>query len=67
MPSEELRAYCDRLNEMVCVGGQIKEVHAYTVARPTPGPFAAKLNAEELNALADIIRQRTGLAVFAFD
>ena len=67
MPPGELNAYCDRLNEIVRVGGQIKEVHAYTVARPTPEPFAAKLTAEELNALAETIRRRTGLSVFAFD
>ena len=67
MPAEELIAYCDRLNEIVRVGGQIKEVHAYTVARPTPEPFAAKLSTEELRTLTETIRQRTGLAVFAFD
>ena len=48
-------------------GGHVKEVHAYTVARPTPEPFAARLSAEALRTLADTIRLRTGLAVFAFD
>jgi len=67
MPSGEQIAYCDRLNEIVRGGGQVKEVHAYTVARPTPEPFVAKLGAEELSALVEIIRQRTGLSVFAFD
>ena len=67
MPPAELIAYCDRLNEIVRAGGQIKEVHAYTVARPTPEPFAAKLSSEELNTLTETIRRRTGLAVFAFD
>ena len=67
MTSGELRAYCDRLNEIVRLGGQVKEVHAYTVARPTQEPFATKLSVEELNALAETIRRRTGLAVFAFD
>ena len=36
-------------------------------SRPTPEPFVAKLGAEELSALVEIIRQRTGLSVFAFD
>jgi wyosine [tRNA(Phe)-imidazoG37] synthetase (radical SAM superfamily) len=67
MPSRELAAYCDRLNEIVRGGGQIKEVHAYTVARPTPEPFAARLSSAELNALAETMRQRTGLEVLAFD
>jgi len=67
MPPGELRAYCNCLNEIVRGGGQVKEVHAYTIARPTPEPFAAKLSAEELNTLTQIIRRRTGLAVFPFD
>ena len=67
MPPGELHAYCDRLTEIVRGGGQVKEVHAYTVARPTPEPFAASLSAEELRTLTEIIRRRTGLAVFAFD
>ena len=67
MPPGELNAYCDRLNEIVRGGGQVKEVHAYTAARPTPEPFAARLSAEELKTLTETIRLRTGLAVFAFD
>ena len=67
MPPEELNAYCDRLNEMASAGGKIKEVHAYTVARLAAEPFTAKLNAEELGAIAETIRRKTGLRVFAFD
>jgi len=67
MPPEELSAYCARLNEMTSAGGKIKEVHAYTVARPAAEPFIAKLNAEELGAIAETIRRKTGLRVFAFD
>lgn len=67
IPPAELDAYCDRLNELVRGGGKIKEVHAYTIARPTPEVCATKLNTEELNALAETIRQRTGLSVLAFD
>ncbi|MBM3823861.1 MAG: radical SAM protein, partial [Verrucomicrobia bacterium] len=33
---DELKAYGDRLNEIVQAGGRIAEVHAYTIARPTP-------------------------------
>ena len=42
MPAAELDAYCERLNDIVRAGGRIKEVHAYTVARPTPEAFATK-------------------------
>lgn len=67
MSADELNAYCDRLNEIVRGEGKIKEVHAYTVARPTPEAFATKLSTAELNAIAETIRQKTGLAVLAFD
>ena len=67
MSAEELSAYCDRLNELVKGGGKIKEVHAYTVARPTPEVFATKLTRDELEAMAETIRQRTGLPVSAFE
>jgi wyosine [tRNA(Phe)-imidazoG37] synthetase (radical SAM superfamily) len=67
MPAAELEAYCDRLNEIVRAGGQLKEVHAYTVARPTPEPYATRLPADELDRLAARIRERTGLPVFAFE
>ncbi|MCX8154849.1 MAG: radical SAM protein [Verrucomicrobiae bacterium] len=66
MPPAELEAYCERLNELVRQGAQLKEVHAYTVARPTPEPFAAALTAAELEAIAQTIRQRTGLVVHSF-
>ena len=67
MPAAELDAYCERLNDIVRAGGRIKEVHAYTVARPTPEAFATKLSAEELQALAQKIREKTGLKVLAFE
>lgn len=63
MPPEELEAYCERLNAMRAQGGQILAVHAYTIARPTPEPWATRLEPEELAAIAARIRTRTGLPV----
>jgi wyosine [tRNA(Phe)-imidazoG37] synthetase (radical SAM superfamily) len=65
--SAELRAYCERLKEMVRNGAQIKEVHAYTIARPTPEVYVTKLNKEELTAIAESIRAESGLSVLTFD
>ena len=67
MPAEELAAYCERLNEILRSGGQIREVHAYTVARPTPEPWATKLTKAELEGIAATIRATTGLRVEVFD
>lgn len=67
MPPDELAAYCERLNEIVRGGGQIREVHAYTVARPTPEPWATKLTRDELLTIAATLRAQTGLRVEVFD
>jgi wyosine [tRNA(Phe)-imidazoG37] synthetase (radical SAM superfamily) len=67
MPPEELAAYCARLNAIVAAGGQIREVQAYTIARPTPEPSATKLGAEELNVIAAAIRAHTRLPVLTFE
>lgn len=67
MSPAELSAYCDRLNEIVAGGGRIREVHAYTVARPTPEAWATRLSREELERISEEIRKRTGLRVEVFD
>ena len=67
MPAAELDAYCQRLNDLVRGGGRIREVHAYTVARPTPEAFATKLSPAELQTIAGKIGEKTGLKVLAFD
>jgi wyosine [tRNA(Phe)-imidazoG37] synthetase (radical SAM superfamily) len=66
MDAAELDAYCSRLNEITAGGGRIKEVHAYTVARVTPEPYATPLEPESLEQMAAVIARRTGLAVRAF-
>jgi wyosine [tRNA(Phe)-imidazoG37] synthetase (radical SAM superfamily) len=67
MPEAELAAYCERLSELIRGDALIKEVHAYTVARPTPEPYATALSGPELEALAAVIRDKTGLTVFTFE
>lgn len=67
MPAEELATYCQRLRDILQAGGQIREVHAYTVARPTPESYVSRLSTEELNSLAATIKEQTGLNVAVFD
>ena len=66
MSAEELKAYSGRLNDITEPGGEIKEVHLYTVARPTPEQFATKLSAENLETMAEIVRSTTNLKVKIF-
>lgn len=67
MSPSELAAYCDRLNDLAESGARIKEVHAYTVARPTPESYAASLSKEELERTAQTIRSATRLNVLTFE
>jgi wyosine [tRNA(Phe)-imidazoG37] synthetase (radical SAM superfamily) len=65
-PRAELEAYCDRLCELVVGGGQIKLVQIHTIARRPAESFVAPLENSEVDALAELVRQRTGLAVAAY-
>ena len=67
MDDAELEAYCGRLNDIAAAGGEIREVQAYTVARPTPEAFATRLTREELESLGGVIRDRTGLSVATYE
>mgnify|MGYP004161666053 FL=1 len=66
MSEAELKAYCGRLSDITDGGGQIREVHLYTVARPTPETYATKLESVELEQMAEEIREQTQLAVEVF-
>ncbi len=67
MPPDELAEYCFRLEELVHDGAQIREVHLYTIARPTPEPFCGRLTKAELEAMAETVRAKTGLRVVTFE
>ncbi len=64
-PSEQA-AYCDRLAEIVVAGGRIKLVQVHTIARPPAETWVAPLDDAQVDALADLVRRRTGLPVAAF-
>ncbi len=65
-PVEEQDAYCDRLGEVVAAGGQIALVQIHTIARPPAEAFAEPLSRDEVDAVAERVRRRTGLRVAAF-
>ena len=62
----ELDAFCDRLNDIVADGGQLKLVQIYTVARQPAESYVTPLPAEEVDAIAALVAQRTGLPTAAF-
>jgi wyosine [tRNA(Phe)-imidazoG37] synthetase (radical SAM superfamily) len=66
-PSQaELEAFCDRLAEIVAGGGQLRLVQIYTVARPPAESFVTPLADAEVDAIAELVRHRTGLPSAAF-
>jgi wyosine [tRNA(Phe)-imidazoG37] synthetase (radical SAM superfamily) len=65
-PTEELQAFCDRLNEIVATGGQIKLVQVYTIARRTTEAYVAPLANEEVDAIVEMVRERTGRLAAGF-
>jgi wyosine [tRNA(Phe)-imidazoG37] synthetase (radical SAM superfamily) len=62
----ELAAFCDRLNEVTAAGGKLKLIQIYTVARRPAESYVAALDNAEVDAIVELVRQRTGLAAQAF-
>jgi wyosine [tRNA(Phe)-imidazoG37] synthetase (radical SAM superfamily) len=66
LPSHaEVDAYCERLQEILAAGGQIKLVQVHTVARKPAEAWVTALTKEEVDAIAQKVR-RTGIPVAAF-
>jgi wyosine [tRNA(Phe)-imidazoG37] synthetase (radical SAM superfamily) len=65
-PPAELAAYCDRLQEILAAGGRIKLVQIHTIARRPAELWATSLGNAEVDAIAELVRQRTGLPVAGF-
>ncbi|PQO46376.1 radical SAM protein [Blastopirellula marina] len=59
--AEEIAAFCDRLNEVVAGGGEIKLVQVYTVARKPAESLVTPLSDAEVDAIAQEVRDKTGL------
>jgi wyosine [tRNA(Phe)-imidazoG37] synthetase (radical SAM superfamily) len=59
--AEEIEAYAQRVNDIVALGGRIRGLQLYTVARPTPEAWATALSNPELDAIATRLMELTGL------
>lgn len=62
----EQTAFCDRLSEIVAAGGLLKLVQVYTVARQPAESYVEPLSDADVDALAALVRERTGLSTAAF-
>ena len=61
-PATEIEAFCDRINEIVAAGGQIKLVQVYTVARPPAESFVSSLSNAEVDYIAARVTEKTNVA-----
>jgi wyosine [tRNA(Phe)-imidazoG37] synthetase (radical SAM superfamily) len=62
----EYVAFCDRLQEILAAGGKLQLIQIYTVARKPAESYVEPLLDAEVDALADLVRTRTGLPVAAY-
>jgi wyosine [tRNA(Phe)-imidazoG37] synthetase (radical SAM superfamily) len=62
----ELEAFCDRLGDILKAGGRIKLVQVYTVAREPAESYVDALSPAEVDAIVDLVGQRTGLPAEPF-
>ncbi len=62
----ELEAFCGRLVDITAAGGQLKLVQIYTVARQPAESYVTPLADSEVDAIARLVSDRTGLEVAAF-
>jgi wyosine [tRNA(Phe)-imidazoG37] synthetase (radical SAM superfamily) len=65
-PAGEISAFCDRLNEIVATGARLKSVQVYTVARQPAESFVEPLKNDELDAIAQVVRERTSIPAAVF-
>jgi wyosine [tRNA(Phe)-imidazoG37] synthetase (radical SAM superfamily) len=63
---DEQIAFCDRLNEIVARGGQIKLVQVYTIARRPAESFVSPLSDDEVDTLVSRVRSTTNLPAEPF-
>lgn len=54
---KEIKAFCDRLREIVVKGGKINLVQVYTVARRPAQDYVTPLSNAEVDAIAEAVRQ----------
>ncbi len=65
-PEAEVVAYCNRLNDLIASGGQIKKVQLHTIARNPAESYAEPLSREELDRVATVVKRRISIPVEVF-
>lgn len=62
----EIRAYIDRLRDIVRLGGKIREVQVYTIARKPAETYVTPLSDEDVDGIARRVSRETALAATGY-
>ena len=62
----EIEAYGNNLNRLIESGGQLKTLQLYTIARTPLEPYVSRLTNDELDCIADMVRERVPVTVEVF-
>lgn len=62
-PVEELETYCNRLNDLISAGGQLKAIQIYTIARDPAEEDVSRLSNDELAQIASMVRAAVSVPV----
>lgn len=65
-PESEIDAFCERLNEVSTAGGRISLVQIYTIARRPAESHVTPLTDDEVERIANHVREKTGLTTATF-
>ena len=64
--AHEIAEYAERLVEILAAGGQIRLVQIYTVARKPAEAIVTPLSSAELDSIATVVRETTGVPVAVY-
>jgi wyosine [tRNA(Phe)-imidazoG37] synthetase (radical SAM superfamily) len=64
--AEEVEAFCERLNEVTAARGTLKLVQIYTIARRPTESYVAPLADDEVDAIVNLVKERTALNAIAY-
>ncbi len=64
--AEEIDAFASRLKAILDTGGRLAAVQVYTVARQPTESYVTPLTGDELESIASVVRDRTGLETVTY-
>ncbi len=65
-PEAEVRAFAERINDMIAADGRFKLIQVYTIARRTTEAYATALTRAELDHIASVVRNHVNVAVESY-